>query len=453
MALSKTEFQKLKTSLSQKQIQTASKPQGFLQETGEDIRKVGTEYMESAAKRADNVGEILGAKQGVLSKGYQLLGQGAGFASDVFGSTFKGAVKAVLPQKAETAIATGISSAITPIAQSRAVQNLIARYNALDPETKRNVDATIGIGSLTLDLLGINPTAKAVEGTIKTGVNVGKKAIQTVTPKLGRGLKTAGEGLYGVTVTPQEQTIRALVSYDKKQPSLIKRLFGAKKLGEKPITEANTAARRGVTGTEYQIGVQSENIGDDLFKTIIRPKLQAVKNATNIKVLIKNVERKINKIADLGRRKDLKEALSTFSEEYKGLNIVSGERLQKLKEGWASLLTEKSFKTGKPITGAYREIQNMMTDEARPILYKIVGEDGKIAYFDYGNLKSITEAGVKSRLSDAAKRGLFRNAWQIIMDKAVTPVATIGGKILYRTGEGLEFIGERGAKKVKDIIK
>ena len=39
------------------------------------------------------------------------------------------------------------------------------------------------------------------------------------------------------------------------------------------------------------------------------------------------------------------------------------------------------------------------------------------------------------------------------MNKAITPVVTIGGKILYRTGEGLEFIGNRGAKKVGDIIE
>jgi hypothetical protein len=38
------------------------------------------------------------------------------------------------------------------------------------------------------------------------------------------------------------------------------------------------------------------------------------------------------------------------------------------------------------------------------------------------------------------------------MDKAVTPVATVVGKILYKTGEGLEFIGESGAKKVGDIV-
>ena len=62
------------------------------------------------------------------------------------------------------------------------------------------------------------------------------------------------------------------------------------------------------------------------------------------------------------------------------------------------------------------------------------------------------KAGVKS-IADPAKRSFSRNVWEALMDKAITPVATTAGKILYRTGEGLEFIGKQGAKKVKDIVK
>lgn len=61
------------------------------------------------------------------------------------------------------------------------------------------------------------------------------------------------------------------------------------------------------------------------------------------------------------------------------------------------------------------------------------------------------KAGVKS-IADPAKRSLSRNVWEFVMDKTITPVATFGGKVLYRTGEGLEFIGKKGASKVKDAI-
>ena len=39
------------------------------------------------------------------------------------------------------------------------------------------------------------------------------------------------------------------------------------------------------------------------------------------------------------------------------------------------------------------------------------------------------------------------------MDNTVTPIATIAGKVLYKTGEGLELIGNSGAKRVRDIIQ
>ena len=61
------------------------------------------------------------------------------------------------------------------------------------------------------------------------------------------------------------------------------------------------------------------------------------------------------------------------------------------------------------------------------------------------------KAGIKS-VSDPAKKSLTRNVWEFVMDQAVTPVATGVGKVLYRTGEGLEFVGKRGAKKVRDVV-
>ena len=230
-------------------------------------------------------------------------------------------------------------------------------------------------------------------------------------------------------------------------------LTGVKsQVGTKPITEANTAARQGVAGTEYQIGVQSAKIADDLWKNAIQPKLASVKKAVDMRQFISDLENQIKRVPELGRRADLKDALNAFKEEYKNVGVVSAEKLQQYKEGWAKFIPEKSY-SGKPIGSAYKEIQDMAAAKARSIIYPIVGEDGKLAYFDYGNLKSITESGIKSVLSDPAKKSLFRNVWQGFMDMAITPVVTSGGKILYKTGKGLEFIGEAGAKKVRDIIK
>ena len=145
--------------------------------------------------------------------------------------------------------------------------------------------------------------------------NVAIKGIKKATPIIQKGISNVGGGfrkvsekVVGVTITPQEQTARALAAYDKKQPTLIQRLFGAKLVGEKPITEAQSILRNSIWGTEYGAGIKSGKAQDKLFNEIINPKLKSVKNAVNIKTLISDVEKEINKIADLGRRKDLLEA-------------------------------------------------------------------------------------------------------------------------------------------------
>lgn len=431
MALTPEEFERLKTLIS------------TIKSLGTKPSDTEPSYLERLkqgfVKESQYVGESFERGQEIAEKGKPIQGMIRTQLGGLGG----------ISRIAFSPITEALSPFITPLVQ-KATSNEQAQQiiQKIDDWAKKNPDAANNLKD-AIDIATTIIGAKGSKVVSKETSKAGKQALIST----GKGLKKAGKGAYGITITPQEVTVRAMVAYDKAKPTLTQRLFGKTTTAKAPITEAETAARRGLAGTEYQIGVQGSKIGDDLFSKYIRPKLQATKNAANVNVLIKNVESKINKIADLGRRKDLKDALSTFKEEYKGLNIVSGERLQSLKEDWAQFLSEKTFKTGKPITGAYREIQKMMADEARPILYKIVGEDGKIAYIDYGNLKSITEAGIKSRLSDPAKRTLFRNIWQTLMDKAITPIATFGGKVLYRTGEGLEFIGEKGAKKVGDIIK
>jgi len=171
-----------------------------------------------------------------------------------------------------------------------------------------------------------------------------------------------------------------------------------------------------------------------------------------MKDFFNQVEKEIIKnTKELGRRSALKEALGSLREQYQKVGSVSLPKLQEYKEGFAKFLPDSSYK-GKPIGAALKEVQDISAKKAREIIYKFVGEEGKQAYLDWGNLQSIIEAGKKSVTGDAAKRSLGRNLWELIMDKAITPVATTMGKVLYRTGDGLEFVGNKGAKTVRDIV-
>lgn len=307
-------------------------------------------------------------------------------------------------------------------------------------------------GAPSLETAATGLSAAQVGNLAVKGIQKGIPLVQKGLSGTGAGFKGAGEGLYKATISTEPSTVDAMIKYDKAQPTLIQRLFGAKSVGTKPITEANTAVRQGLAGTEYQLGVQAERAGDKIYKTIIQPKLAPVKNAVNMRTFISELEKDIKKVPGLSERNNLLNGLAKFKEDYGKVGTISAEKLQQYKADWAKFLPDSVYK-GKPIANALKAVNDLAASKARNIIYKIVGEEGKQAYFDYGNLKSITEAGKKSVLGNVNQKTGFRLAWQTFMDKAVTPVATIGGKILYKTGEGLEFIGKSGAKKVSDIIK
>ena len=308
--------------------------------------------------------------------------------------------------------------------------------------------------------------AGAVAGGKGTGQVAGKVADASI-PAInatGRILKNAGEKAYGITITPEEATAQAVRKYNAKGGNLVERtknmISGEQpvdSLGnplQKPITESNTAARLGLAGTEKGLGIQATKAATDLWSNTISPALKNVKGKVDMKSFLGEIEKEIkNSTKGRTRRADLLEGLQKMKEDYKGVGKVSLEMLQRFKEeDWAKFIPEASYK-GKPIGSAFKEIQNLAAKKARGVIYKHAGPEAKQAYIDYGNLQSIIKAADKSVIGDAAKKSLGRNVWQFVMDTAVTPIATVAGKVLYRTGEGLEFVGNSGAKKVGDIVE
>jgi hypothetical protein len=291
--------------------------------------------------------------------------------------------------------------------------------------------------------------------TLKNKVISGGQAIAGNAPAAGRILKAVGEKTYGVTITPEEKTAQMMQGYQASGGTFAERVKGlvtGTEAAGKPITEANTAARLGMVGSEWDLGVQGKQLSTKLWKDVIQPKLAAIKEPVNLKTFFGEVEKNISKVSDLTRRNILKEGLEAIKEDYKNVGKISLEKLQNYKEGWAEFIPEATYK-GKPIAGAIKAVKDLMASKARSIIYKYVGEEGRQAYIDYGNLQSIMKAGIKSAIVDPAKQSITRDIWRFIMDKAVTPAATLFGKVLYRTGEGLEFVGNPGAKTVGDIIQ
>ena len=167
------------------------KEQTFLQDTVSDVKQVGSEIVGSAKRRSDTTMEAIQAgkegKQGLLRTAGQVFGQGAGFASDIIGSTFKGVVKAVLPQKTETAIKGGIQKVAEPVMNTELVKGILQKYNSLDEKTKRDIDAAVGVASLAADVAGAGVAIKGVKTGVRAGAKVAIKAADTATD-LAKGL-------------------------------------------------------------------------------------------------------------------------------------------------------------------------------------------------------------------------------------------------------------------------
>lgn len=314
-------------------------------------------------------------------------------------------------------------------------------------------DATLGstLKNTAIGTVGGSVVGGAVGGI--TGAIPSAKTIAKATTKAGSNLKKAGEKAYEISITPTERTAQMVRKYEASQPTLLERLQGKASTSKmtKPTTEANTAARLGLVGTEKGLGVKATRESNKIWNETISPALKADKTTTNMPNFFKELEKEITKTNVGTRKSDLLEALQKMREDYKGIGNVSNIKLQQYKtDDWAKFIPDASY-NGKPIGSAFKEVQSLAQNKAIGILHKKLGAKVKQAYIDYGNLQSIIKAADKSAKSDPALKSAGRNVWQMIMDKAVTPITTYSGKVLYRTGEGLEFIGQKGAKKVGDI--
>ena len=367
-----------------------------------------------------------------------------------------GLAKDVLPEVAEQGlekIGQGIGKGLQWIADKTTPQFLVD-FVSKHPDAAKALEEAVGtvanVGDISGNILGIEGAKKGIVKTAQTA----QKAVAPTAELAGRTLKKAGEGAYSATVIPEESTRLGMQAYQAKQGTLwnrVKNFVKGEEMEGRPVTEASTAARKGLAGTEWRLGVQAKQVADDLWKNTIAPKLNSVKGQVKMKDFFGQVEKEIRKSTkELSRRNDKIEALEALREQYKSVDKIGLTKLQEYKEGWAEFVPDATYK-GKPIAGALKDVKNIAAEQARKIIYKFGGDDVKQAYLDYGNLKSIMKAGVKS-IADPAKRSISRNVWEFVMDKAITPIATAGGKVLYRTGEGLEFIGKKGAKKVRDAI-
>lgn len=405
--------------------------------------RVGKEYIKGAKNIVSGVQE---AKNITFGKGIGALrGPGTGLlrvGGEISRQAFTPITEApIIKQGLE-----GLGNVISNIPGAKFVAQKAQELSKKNPELAKDLQDLLDIATLGF--------GRTVEKPLEKGLLTAAEKTAGGTSGL---LKGGAEKLYGVGVRMEEPTRIAVQSYQASKPTLIERIGGLisgnKQPLEKPITEAQTALRKGLVGTEWQLGVQAERTAKKIWNTNISPALQSIpNNAVNMRDFLSNIRKRIiNETPELGRRNSLLEAFDAFSYDYRKVGNIGLEKLQQYKEGWAKTIPEATYK-GKPIGSALKEVKNYAAQEARKNIYDKLGPEIKQAYIDYGNLQSIKEMGRKT--ADLLReKGITRQVWEAVLDIGITPISTIAGQVLYKTAKGIEFIGQRGARKIKDLIR
>lgn len=268
---------------------------------------------------------------------------------------------------------------------------------------------------------------------------------------LGKTLEKVGEKAYKFFIPKSTREAQLVQSYKADIPfaDRIKiALVGGK---EAPRTAADTAFEQGLKGTESMLGIQAKRSASSIWNDVINPALEKAPNNVNMPKFFDQLQEQIIKeTPELGRQKALLEALDAMRADYSGVGEVPLSQLQKFKEGWAEFVPEKAY-LGKPIAGAYNDLKDTASDLARKTLYASLGKNVKKAYIDYGNLQGIMKLG-QTAMTGGRLKGGFGGFWSAIKDMALIPVSTVGGRTVYRVGQGVELLGNPGAKVVSDIL-
>lgn len=305
--------------------------------------------------------------------------------------------------------------------------------------------ATVGVGGA-----GAKTLAKGATTAIK---QTGAKTARGV----GGATKATGEKLYQSAITPTVQEAERILVSKASQPSITSEVFGAGDLvRETPIpmprTRATTALEKGIAGTETSIGVQAKKVADNLWKKTIAPALDKAEGIVTKDELFAPILKRIDETVEPSRKKAFQDAFEALQEDYAKVGQFTLKEAQNIKSSLDEFTPSKVFK-GQEVANEFRMLQNDMANAIRQKIYNSIDDiDIKQAYRDYGNLVELQKIGVKA-ISETGLKGGFGGFWSTIWDTATTPIKTIGGKVLYKVGDKLQFVGDKNIKTFGEFLE
>jgi len=318
-------------------------------------------------------------------------------------------------------------------------------------ETSRRMDETFGQNAKEI---GKQAVGTALEANLIPEIKFGGLFAKKASTAGGKVLEKVGENLYDVGIPTSKKEAEMLQAY-KADNSLLDRakswLKGTDLMKPRLTSQSAIESKTPIMGTKEDIGIQAKRASEKLWKGLVQPALQKTKGLLFKDEIFSPIEKRISETVEPAKRQAYMDAYEALKSEYKNINHMTLEDAQKVKVDLDKFTPDKVF-NGKPIANEYKTLQNDMANAIREKTYNTLGDEVKQAYWDYGNLKGLQEMGVKAMTGEKLKGGAGSFVSEII-SKAVTPITTIGGKTVYETGKGIQFVGESGAKTIGDIIK
>lgn len=425
----------------------------------------GARASQAIKKRGENVYEAITGTEEYA--GRSPIRRGVEATAEAFSAPVDVAYQA-LPQVARKglkAIGKGVGKGFSYVTDKLSDTEAYKQYAAKHP-TGSKFEEVLGTGAAAGNIAGniltINAGAKALDAGAKVVGKVGGKALQGV----GTGVKTAGQKLYksGYNLTADEARLlqghqSKLKFLQNERGRLPKGSAEYNKLTSQiddlkanpPKVASQTALEKGIAGTEKKIGVQAGAEKMDVWKNKIEPALKASKDKITKDELFAKAKARVAAEVEPTRKADLQRALESLQDDYKDFTGSDLLQANQIKTALDKFTPSKIFK-GQDVASTAKTLKADMADAIREKTYSAL-KDGsmKSAYRDYANLKQLEKVGIKA-LTESGTKGGFGSFWSTLKDQATTPVKTIGGKVLYRVGNKLEFLGEKGTRTLGDHL-
>ncbi len=453
-------------------METARQPFGDVEQK---IEEAPEGFTARAVERVGEVKEFAGQEEkGEISKGRQVFKTAAKGAGQVADTVFSGIGKVLglaLPSgfeekgkeivESETfqqglrwiggQVDKGAEITADALYKVPAIKKLADQFDAMSPEDKQLVKEDFIAAKEMMDgIVAVLMVAEAAPAVVRTAVRATEGAIATsgeVISSLG-GRITAGAQ---ATKNFGGKVSGFVLPVTEKEAAMAQR--AAAGLGKEPRTAGQTASERGMLGTETMVGKQATQEANRIFTKEINPALEAIPEGLSKDTLFKKLDDIVAKEIGPGRKTVLQDGLNALKEDYLGVSELSFPEWQKIKSGLDKFLPQKLFK-GKDVASGYNQMRFEFANAIRGETYGRLSDIAiRNKYLDYGNLLELQKVGINARKGTVIRPGGSQTFLKSIWDKAAVPIGTSGGRIIYKVGEGLEFVGEKGLKTLGEYLK